>query len=352
VGRPWATRKTTGTSTPTPATAGEGDGGRPHRRGLRAALALCTLAALIGGALWTSAARAASGAASVPLGDYAGWVDPSGVAAFGTATGTHPTLGTDYLDWSGSWSSMDSASGMGGWAKSGDRLVLAVPMVPGSSGATLAAGATGAYDTYFSTLAQNLVKQGVGNAIVRLGWEFNGTWYPWSVATDTDAANFAAYWRQIVTTMRGVAGQSFQFLWNPNLGGSSSWDLEDAYPGNAYVDYVGSDTYDEYWGSPMTPQNSWANILSQTWGLDWLASFAASEGKPIAIPEWSVAIRSDGHGMGDDPYFVNEFAAWIASHDVAFSAIFSFNDSADGQDDDITDGRFPNALAAFERDFG
>jgi len=346
------TRGTGGVPGTTRADEGTGPGRMRPRRALRVAMCLSTLVAVIGGALWTGAAHAASGAAAVPLGDYAGWVDPSGIAAFGSATGTHPTLATDYLDWDGSWAAMDSASGMGGWAGTGYRLVLAVPMIPGSSGATLAAGATGAYDAYFATLAQNLVKEGVGNAIVRLGWEFNGTWYPWSVANDTDAANFAAYWRQIVTTMRGVAGQSFGFLWNPNLGGSSSWDLEDAYPGNAYVDYIGSDTYDEYWGSPMTPANAWANTLGQTWGLDWVASFAASEGKPIAIPEWSVCIRSDGHGMGDDPYFVNEFSAWIASHDVAFTDIFAFNDTAGGQDNDITDGNFPNALAAFRTDFG
>jgi len=118
------------------------------------------------------------------------------------------------------------------------------------------------------------------------------------------------------------------------------------------VDYVGTDTYDEYWGSPQTPQNSWANIVSEPWGLSWLADFAASQGKPIGIPEWGVAIRSDGHGLGDDPYFVNQFAAWIAGHDVAFADIFSFDASSAGQDDDITDGNFPQALAAFERDFG
>ncbi|MGA2519814.1 MAG: alkaline phosphatase family protein [Acidimicrobiales bacterium] len=313
---------------------------------------LFVLLASVGGLVLANVAQASSGAAAIPLGDYAGWVDPSGIAAFGATTGTHPTLATDYLDWSGSWSDMDSASGMGGWAGSGYRLVLGVPLVPSSSGATLAQGATGSYNQYFATLAQNLVAEGEGNAILRLGWEFNGTWYPWSVASNTDAQNFAAYWRQIVNTMRAVPGANFAFLWNPNLGGSSSWDLTQAYPGSAYVSYVGSDTYDEYWGTPQTPQNAWSNILSQSWGLNWLSSFAASEGVPIAIPEWSTCIRSDGHGLGDDPYFMNQFSNWLASNNVAFDDIFSFNDTAGGQDNDITDGNFPNALTAFEQDFG
>ena len=115
---------------------------------------------------------------------------------------------------------------------------------------------------------------------------------------------------------------------------------------------MGTDLYDECWCTPQTPQNAWATDLSEQWGLDWLASFAASNDKPIAIPEWSVTIRTDGHGLGDDPFFVTEFANWVASNNVAFTDIFSYNDTAGGQDNDITDGNFPNALAAFEQMFG
>jgi hypothetical protein len=313
-------------------------------------LCLVLLLASIGGLFWAKSAVANTGASSVPLGDYAGWVDASGIAAFGSTTNTHPTMATDYLDRTDGWAAMDNGGGEGGWSGTGYRLVLGVPILPGVG--TLAQGATGAYNQYFTTLAKNLVAEGEGNAILRLGWEFNGTWYPWSVASNTDAQNFAAFWIQIVDTMRAVPGQQFQYLWNPNLGGSTSWSLTNAYPGNAYVDYVGSDVYDEYWGTPQTPQNSWSNILSQSWGLNWLTSFAASEGKPIAIPEWSVCFRSDGHGLGDDPYFINEFANWISTNNVAFTNIFSFNDTAGGQDNDITNGDFPNALAAFKADFG
>ena len=313
-------------------------------------LCLALVLASVGGLFWAKNAQASSGASSIPLGDYAGWTDASGIAAFGSTTGTHPTMATDYLDRTDGWAAMDNGGGEGGWTGTGYRLVLGVPILPGVG--TLAQGATGAYNQYFATLAQNLVKEGQGNAILRLGWEFNGSWYPWSVANSTDAANFAAFWIQIVDTMRAVPGQQFQYLWNPDLGGTTSWSLTAAYPGNAYVDYVGSDTYDETWVTPQTPQNSWTSILDQSWGLNWLTSFAASVGKPIAIPEWSVCFRSDGHGLGDDPYFINQFANWISTNNVAFTNIFSFNDTAGGQDNDITNGDFPNALAAFRTDFG
>ncbi len=31
---------------------------------------------------------------------------------------------------------------------------------------------------------------------------------------------------------------------------ASSYSPAQAYPGNAYVDYVGTDVYDEFWGRP------------------------------------------------------------------------------------------------------
>jgi hypothetical protein len=291
-------------------------------------------------------------AAAVPLGDYAGYTDTSGLQQFGSATTTHPTMATDYLAGTGTWSDMvSSAQGLSAWK--GYRLVLGVPLIPGSSGGTLAQGAAGSYNQYFTQVASQLVSAGQSDAILRLGWEFNGNWMPWSLSDSTDAANFAAFWRQVVGAMRAVPGAQFGFLWNPNSGsGPSNFSADQAYPGDAYVDYVGLDMYDECWCSPQTPQNSWSTDLSEQWGLDWLAGFSAQHGKPMAFPEWSVAIRSDGHGLGDDPYFVNQFANWVATNDVAFTDIFSYNDSVGGQDGDITDGNFPNALAAFRQDFG
>jgi hypothetical protein len=305
-----------------------------------------------GAFLGTTLASATSGAAAVPLGDYAGGDNPSGVASFGNATNTHPTLATEYLDGSSGWGTMTSAGGISTWRSSGYRLVLGVPIIPSGTGGSLAAGASGAYNSNFVTLAQNLVAAGEGDAYLRLGWEFNGTWYNWSVRSSTDAANFAAFFRNIVGAMRSVPGQAFQFVWNVNGDGPTNYTPDQAYPGSAYVDYIGSDMYDNCWCSPFTPQNAWADQLSHPWGLNWLASFAAQVGRPIAFPEWSVDYRSDGHGLGDDPYFINQFAAWISSNNVAWTDIFAFNDSAGGQDNNILDGRFPNALAAFRADFG
>jgi len=307
------------------------------------------------------AARSAPRTAqSVPFGVYVGSGDPSGVASFAAATGTHPTYASDYLPTDEGWAGISNDSSVtwiaSQWRSSGYTLVLGVPIIPtdgnGNAQGTLAAGAAGQYNSYYVTLADTLVSGGAPNAVLRLGWEFNGNWYPWQVTDAIDAANFAAYFRNIVTSMRSVPGQSFKFVWNPNAGDSfaGAYTPAQAYPGSAYVDYVGIDVYDEGWSTPATPQNAWANQLSQSWGLDWLAGFSAAEGRPMVVPEWGIGTTSDGHGMGDDPYFVTQFASWIAQDNVAWTNYFNY-DASDGSHD-LLDGQFNSSLAAFRAAFG
>ena len=81
---------------------------------------------------------------------------------------------------------------------------------------TLAAGATGAYNAHFVTLARTLMAAGESDAYLRLGWEFDGTWTAWKATTPSSEANYAAYFRQIVTAIRSVPGEHFRFVWNPD----------------------------------------------------------------------------------------------------------------------------------------
>jgi hypothetical protein len=297
----------------------------------------------------TAAGLGAGFAQRIPLGVYAGEANPFGVAAFGLETGTLPAYATDYLDKSDGWAALDAATNIKAWSPTRYHLVIGVPILPGVG--TLAQGATGAYDQYFQVLGENLVADHEADAILRLGWEFNGNWFRWSVASSGDAANFVAFWRQIVTTMRAVPGAQFKFCWNPNGPSPTSYGPDQAYPGNAYVDYVGTDIYDNFWGTPFTSGASWVHQLNQQWGLDWLGAFAAEHNEPIAIPEWSDEYRTDGHGLGDDPDFIDEMADWFVTNQVAFANLFAF-DSSSTYRNNLLDGTFPKALAEFKVDFG
>lgn len=215
------------------------------------------------------------------------------------------------------------------------RYVLSLGMLPGNvdgsgpnagpgagSPVSLAQGAAGAYNAYFQVLAQNLVRYGLANnTVIRLGWEFNGGWYAWHADTAALGASYAQYWQQIVTTMKAVPGaENLKFCWN-GATGWSAYDLSTAYPGDAYVDYVGVDAYDQSWAANSYPypsgataaqlqtcrQNAW-NDLSGTNnnGIAWWKAVAVAHGKPFAIPEWGLCVRTDTHGGLDNPYYIQQ----------------------------------------------
>jgi Glycosyl hydrolase family 26 len=299
---------------------------------------------------------------SLLLGAYMGAANPSGIAAFAAATKTDITVASEYLPPSGGWAGMDGTGGSLNWmfgqAWSGTpyTLSLGVPIIPTDAGGnpvgTLAAGATGAYNSYFVTLAQTMVAAGEGNAFLRLGWEFDGGWYAWNATTPAAEANFAAYFQQIVTAMRSVPGQSFRFVWNPDAVAFTQpgYNVELAYPGNSYVSDIGLDDYDQTWVTPQTPANEWNETSGPA--LAAAHAFAAAQGKPLAIDEWGIDSRTDGHGLGDDPLYVNNFTAFMKNpvNDVAYESYFS-NASSDGTTV-ITSGAFPSALAALTAALG
>ncbi len=352
--------------------------------------ALCTLSF----SLPSPAATEPSAAAEPALGTYH-WPNGSkGVDAFAAWLGRPAVWGLDFVGGE-SWDNV-------GWptwwlehwstwahAKPGRRLVLSIPILAGPAEGTgptqgskgvgasvsLEEGAKGAYNEYFKDLAENLVRYHLDDAIIRPAWEFNGGWYAWRAKGKTEA--FAKYWRQIVTTMRGVAGaKGLKFCWNPTLG-DQDFPADQAWPGDDLVDYVGVDVYDETWNADTYPwpadasaaeierrqEKVWSEwIMYSPRGLKFWSEFAAKHGKPLAFPEWGLVASSNGHGGLDDPYFVQQMHAFIndpANH-VAFHCYFDIN--SDDHRHQVSPGipdsgkkegtEFPKAAAKFKALFG
>jgi hypothetical protein len=284
---------------------------------------------------------------------------PSGVAAFGVWRAKPVGLAHVFAP-GGTWTDISLPSTfLGSWAKSSYRshMLVSLPMLPTKQAASLAGGASGAYDGYFRTAARHLVAAGMGNAVLRVGWEFNGGWFKWSAKSNPSA--YAAYYRHIVTAMRSVAGQSFRFVWSVS-NGYYGWDPRRAYPGDAYVSYVGVGLYDCWWRHPSaTPSQRWNELVhlsgSVAGGLSFWTAFAASHGKPLTFPEWglvnSTARMCGGSGGGgDDTNFVQQVYNWTQTHNVAWEAYFN-EDPADGLHR-LRDAQFAHAASRYRTLFG
>ena len=276
---------------------------------------------------------------TVPLGVYAGYTNTRGVAEVSQLLGHPLSQAMDFFDPT-SWSAIVTSPTLivPAWQGTPYQMTWGVPMLP-DTGASLATGATGAYDHYFLTVAQYLVAHGQGSSFIRLGWEFNGNWFTWSAAHCPSC--FVTYWRHIVTTMRSVPGAAFRFEWNPTIG-TNYLRPTDAYPGNRYVDVVALDVYDAVRGVSGTAAR-WHHFLDEPYGLKWLVSFAKAHGKPIAFPEWG--LWTPPEGKGDDPAFVTEMAKFIAAQPNVVSALYwDFQAS--------TLDQVPMSKAAFKAAFG
>lgn len=324
----------------------------PHHRLERLALAFSALVVVAAATLFAAAGAGSTAPRSVAsnayaLGAYGGANDAAGVTAFGNAVGVPMQYAMEFLDGT-SWATISNPSyQLRHWYDSGYRMIWAVPMLP-SSGASLAVGATGAYDKYFATLARGLVSAGQGNAVLRIGWEFNGIWFPWSAKGH--AAQFTAYWRDIVTTMRAVPGAAFTFEWNPDRNNLGMGNLASYYPGNAYVDYVGLDLYDVEWKQYPGAKAEFSQMESGPSGLDWLASFSAAHHKPMVFPEWGLGWGTCRKGAsvtasgavcgGDNALFIKDSSAWFASHDVVEVTYWDYGTST------VSNGKNPMTLAA------
>ena len=308
-----------------------------------------------------AAPKPLGGSLSSVLGVYAGPGQPTTVSDFTSLMGGQPKFAMDFLDGT-SWSNLDNPQWYlqqwgcqaGSPTCSGFQMIWGVPMLL-DSGTSLAAEASGAYDAYFTTLSQNLVASGQGSSIIRLGWEFNGSWFPW--AAGGQASNFVGAFQQIVTSMRSVPGADYRFEWNPNIGDLGVGDLASYYPGDAYVDYVGLDVYDNDWGTYSGIQSEFQNWQTETDGLNWLALFSAEHGKPMVFPEWGLGwgtCSSSGQPIsapnqqvcgGDDGTFVDDMATWFAAHNVYEATFWDYGTSS------VDGGSNPNTAAALQTNF-
>ena len=285
--------------------------------------------------------------------------DQNVLAAFSSAVGQNincvvlfnnakPTWSDWTTPWFASppWPSMNMVN----WknAAPGRRIIISQPMVPDSAPSTWRVlGAQGAYDQYATQLAKNLVSLGIGDSIIRLGWEANdGADQDSTLGSDSSQwSDWAIYWARIAWAMRAVPGAHFQFDWTVN----QYWQpipLSSWYPGDDVVNIIGIDAYDSgISNASLTPTQRWNQLVNEPDGLNAVAEFAAAHGKPMSIPEWGLIPSGAATGGGDDPTYVAGLATFIRNHNVIYDSYFLHGPGV------ILLPNAPNSLAAYRQDF-
>ena len=220
----------------------------------------------------------------------------------------------------------------------------------------LQATANGSYDSQYRQAAQMIRDGGFSTAIIRLGWEFDGGWMPWSA--QGNCALFQSVYRRVHDIFTSVS-PGFRFDWN-----GTSWyfsaNAACGYPGDSYVDMVGLDQYDMGTGAAY-------NSSSQTWvdptggfntyvkpNLVKARDFAIAHGKQVSYPEWALAgLGNCSPAGGDDPAFIQGMYDWMNNlpatgpGSLAYQSYFQEKIDFDHR---ITS--YPNAKARYRQLFG
>lgn len=255
-------------------------------------------------------------------------------------------------DWSEGWAKLESSLD---WQARGHKaggypVMWGIPIFPAQGGCTLWAAARGDYDTHYSGLAKILVARGFKGSYIRIGWEANGNWMPWSAAKDVHS--FKVAFARVADVFR-LVDPSFRFVFCTTLGQKNA-KADEIIPDLAHVDVINVDVYDEWWSSNFKTNATarWTNdYWLGTYKLLWFLWWAKDRGKKLSIAEWGLRPDWDagGHGGGDNPYFIEQMKVFIdraaADGTLLMHAYFEKGDHR------LMSGKFPKAAAAFQKAF-
>ena len=279
------------------------------------------------------------------------------IASFQSLTNSTVTClgayGSDqtWSDWTDPWFTGSSGAGYTAWIAQDPQvrqMVLGISMIPASAQTSSPltweqSCAAGNYNSYATQLGTNLVAAGMQNSVIRLGWEMIGPWEGDFVGNTTQEQTlWATCFDNEVTALRQASGEHFLIDWNPNSC-TEGIPYANYYPGNAYVDIMGLDFYDQSCDTPNTAV-SFAQLAAVPSGLNGFEAFAAAQGKPMSFPEWGLV----SNPSGDDAGYIDGVGTAVENGNFAFQQYFDVVDGGTM----LLSSSTPQAVAAYKQQFG
>ena len=280
------------------------------------------------------------------------------VSVMGGAKPTTMNAFTDFWQDPSLWAG-NAAFTAGSWAKSpvvGTSItpIIGIPMSDNNHWAGNAAGSTnddffkgiinGTYDADYKGIVDGWANAGFKTMELRLGYEMDGGFMPWSMGNDAATqGDWVKAFQHLSTLMHGEAkadGVTAKVVWNPGTATQSTLSVQAAYPGDAYVDVISLDNYSPlypkgyydwakndgtvdpdiqtWWANPINRDHFWShpngdqyfpNGRDNGFGMEDAIAMAKAHGKPLALSETGAG----GDGTTTGPSDEAEFPKWLAS---------------------------------------
>lgn len=214
----------------------------------------------------------------------------------------------------------------------------------------------GDFDAYLHQYAKDIVATGLPLAL-RLDHEMNGIWYPWAEndgsgnsINGNNPGDYVKMWRHVHDIFQQEGANNLViWVWAPNIinnlpaSHKAAGYLENLYPGDAYVDWVG---LSGYLRPPYKSDNDFSFDYTFKPSLDKLRSITK---KPIILAEMG-ASETDGHKAAWISSFFDSLSKPENSDVIGFSwfnlAVTSYVEGVRATNDWRIDSR-PDTLSAF-----
>jgi hypothetical protein len=215
------------------------------------------------------------------------------------------------------------------------------PVLAGNAAVPFADIVAGTWDAYIDAFAAACAAFGK-RVIVRFAHEGNAPWFPWAIGkAGNTAANCRAAHRYVHDRVRPIAPQ-VAFFWCPMAPKAGYVPLEDLYPGNAWCQFVGFDSYQWSGSQGQHPVDQWQPSIRALRDL-------TGGGKPIIVGE--TGVRSSGdpdHGDFRRAWLRDGFRAAQAEWPILAAILYFDVDVRNIDEPDWRIGSVPNLKAAWK----
>ncbi len=193
----------------------------------------------------------------------------------------------------------------------------------------------GAYNEAFTAyldMIADYASQVNGTVLFRPFHENTGSWFWWGAAF-CDTETYKSVYRYTVDYLNGKGVNNFIYVYSPGAENTTVAEFEERYPGDAYVDMVGFDMYND---NPSTNDGFIQGLKGQ---INIVQTFAKQHGKLFAVTETGAksGVADKGHNQTALHLQDNEIKNWhertleaISDSDASFYLVWANFGKKDG----------------------